>query len=354
MFGFGFKYPDMDDAFSIDKTLDVFSDRDLKMSKKEKYLNKILNSKNFYGYIFTESENDGAKKERLKKLYKIMTGIDNLEVIKNTLEDFNSDDYPRSAATFIYTICSYVTAECNNATAKLDADFSDGMIRRSEREDKLEEIEEKFSYAKKINNEHINVMIKPFAKKLYRKSGVPKDVCMTIIKNVPEKIYIGKDQIGSYMNIITDALYTGIDDCDEIEHIDWEPFFKAIFGEEYLKDVAMYLTVEGANRIKRNWKNAPRIQEIWDSLTAFSLDTLEELSTDKINQIIGIYKKVVATMSGDEKNDLRVDLTKLDENLFPNICAAVKKCYNSVKEAVNIAKGKKDRFKSDDDLPTLN
>ena len=354
MFGFTFKYPDMDSAFSIDKTLDVFSDRDLKLSKKEKYLDKILNSKNFYGYIFTIGDNDGAKKEKLKKLYKIMTDVSNLDVIIAALEDFRIDNYPRSAATFIYTICNYVTSECNINAAKIDADFKDGIIRRSEKEDRLEDVEEKFARVKQINNRYINDMIKPYAKKLYRKSGVPKDICMTIVKNMPEKIYISKDQIGSYMNIVTDAIYTGIDDCDDVDHIDWAPFFKSLFGEEYTKDVAMYLTVEGANRIKRTWKNESRVQYIWDSLTAYALDTLEELSSDKINQVVGLYKKVVASMSGDEKNALRVDLTKLDENLFPNICQSVKKCYSSIKDAVNIAKGKKDRFKSDDDLPTVN
>ena len=181
MFGFTFKYPDMDSAFSIDKTLDVFSDRDLKLSKKEKYLDKILNSKNFYGYIFTIGDNDGAKKEKLKKLYKIMTDVSNLDVIIAALEDFRIDNYPRSAATFIYTICNYVTSECNINAAKIDADFKDGIIRRSEKEDRLEDVEEKFARVKQINNRYINDMIKPYAKKLYRKSGVPKDICMTIV-----------------------------------------------------------------------------------------------------------------------------------------------------------------------------
>jgi hypothetical protein len=70
--------------------------------------------------------------------------------------------------------------------------------------------------------------------------------------------------------------------------------------------------------------------------------------------MVELYKKIVATMSGDEKNDLRVDLTKVDDSIFPNIAKSVRKCYDTIKDAVNIAKGKKERFKSDDELPTLN
>ena len=47
-------YPEKDRErpFSINEAIDTFSDMDLKMSKKEKYLDKLLSSKNFYGYIF--------------------------------------------------------------------------------------------------------------------------------------------------------------------------------------------------------------------------------------------------------------------------------------------------------------
>ena len=351
---FGFKlYMDTDDSFSIDRALEVFDlESDMKMSKKEKFLDKMLNSKSFYGFIFVD--NDGDRKEKLKKLYRLMSERENLIVICNTLDDSNYLEYPRTAAAFLYTVCTYVISACNGASDEVARDFKNGKIRRSEKEDKMDDIETNFAYAKKINNEYINKMIKPYAKKISNRSGVPKDVCMDIIKNIPEKAYINKKQIGSYLNILTDILYTGIDEYDEIDGIDWEPFFKALIGDAYAKDVAMYLTVEGAGRIERNWKNKRTVQDVWDSLTKYALDTLEELSSNDIDHMVELYKKIVASMSGDEKNDLRVDLTKVDDSIFPNIAKSVRKCYDTIKDAVNIAKGKKERFKSDDELPTLN
>jgi hypothetical protein len=352
MFGINLYVDRNDDSFSIDRALDVFtSGKDMKMSKKEKFLDKMLNSPNFYGFVFVD--NNGEKKEKLKKFYKTMSEKENLEVINNTLEDYGLD-YPRSAATFLFTVCSYVTTECNKLADSVDADFKSGSIRRSEKEDKMDDIEERFAYAKSINNDFLNSMIKGYAKKMSRKTGLPKEVCLQVVKNVPEKAYITKDSIGQYMNIITDTLYTEIDEYDDVDRIDWENFFKMVIGDEFTKEVAMYLTVESANRIKRTWKNSETVQDVWDSLSAYALETLENSPPTVIDHMIGLYKKIVASMSGDEKNDLRVDLTKLDEDVFPKIRASVDKCYNDIKKAVDIAKGKKDRYKKDGELATLN
>ena len=125
MFGFNF-YTDRDAGFSIDDALDMFKS-DTKMSKKEKFLHKMLTSKDFYGYVFINS--DGARKEKLKELYTILTRYDNLRAVSATFEDYPIDDFPRTAAAFIFTVCEYVTNECNRVAARIDSDYRDGNIR---------------------------------------------------------------------------------------------------------------------------------------------------------------------------------------------------------------------------------
>lgn len=349
MFGFDFYAHDRDDGFSIDDALEFFT-VSTKASKKEKYLNKMLLNKNFYGFLFIKQ--DGARKEKTKELYSALCSYDNLRVIADTLRDCPVDEYPRSAATFLYSICTQIVAESNEVAANISDDYSDGRIRRYERDDKIDEVEKKFAYAKRIN-EHLNDMIKPYAKKLSRKSGIPKEACLDIVKSVPEKAYIEPRAVGGYMNIITDILYTKMDEYDVDGDIDWEVFFRMLFGNDLLKDVGMYLTVEGASRIERTWKNEDRIKAIWDSLTEFALDTLEDLDENDRCHVLDIYKKIVSSMAKDKRNDLRVDLTKIPEDIFPKIAHSVDKCYNELKEAVNIAKGKKDRIKKEGELPSL-
>lgn len=349
MFGFSI-YSDRDEGFSIDTALDIFGS-DTKMSKKEKYLHKMLTSKDFYGFVFVNS--DGERKEKIKELYSVLTKYDNLRAINNALEDYPIDDYPRSAAAFLFTICSYVTNECNAVANEIDDQYRNGDIRRSEKEDKYEDIEKKFAYVKRINNEFLNKIIKGYAKKLSIKTGIPREVCMDVIKSIPEKTYINKNSVPDYLNIITDIIYSGIDEYDDIEEIDWAPFFKMIVGEQFEKEVCIYLTAEVAGRIRRTWKNSATVTKIWDSLTEYALETLEELTENDRNHMISIYKKIVASMSGSSKNDLRVDLTKIDDEIFPRIAKSVKKCYSDIKNAVDTAKGKKDRMKTDKDTPTL-
>lgn len=349
MFGFNF-YTDRDAGFSIDDALDMFKS-DTKMSKKEKFLHKMLTSKDFYGYVFINS--DGARKEKLKELYTILTRYDNLRAVSATFEDYPIDDFPRTAAAFIFTVCEYVTNECNRVAARIDSDYRDGNIRRSDKEDQMDELEKKFAYAQKINNDYLNKIVKAYAKKISGKTGIPREVCMDVIKAIPEKSYINLAAIPDYLNVITDLIYSGIDEYDDIEEIDWDPFFRMILGEQYLKEVCIYLTAEVAGRIRRTWKNKDTVTRVWDSLTNYALETLEELTENDRCHMIDIYKKVVASMSGSSKNDLRVDLTKIDEDVFPRIAKSVRKCYDSIKDAVKTAKGKKDRMKTEEPLPSL-
>lgn len=349
MFGYSI-YHDRDEGFSIDEALDML-DSDVKMSKKEKYLHKMLTSKDFYGFVFINS--NGARKEKVKQLCAILASYDNLKAINNALEDYPIDDYPRTAASFLFSICAYVTNECNEVANSIDKDYHDDVIGRSEKEDRYEDIERKFAYVKRINNEYLNKIIKGYAKKLSLKTGIPREVCMDVIKSIPEKAYIDKTSVPDYLNIITDIIYSGIDEYDDINDIDWDPFFKMIVGDQYIKEVCIYLTAEVAGRIRRTWKNKATVVKIWDSLTNYALETLEELTENDRTHMIDIYKKIVASMSGSSKNDLRVDLTKIDEDVFPKIAKTVQKCYDSIKNAVDTAKGKKDRIKNDGELPSL-
>lgn len=343
-------YHDRDEGFSIETALDIFSS-DTKMNKKEKFLHKMLTSKDFYGYVFIN--NDGARKEKLKQLYSMLSSYDNLRAINGALEDYPLDDYPRSAAAFLFTVCSYVTSECNKVAQKIDDDYRSGDIRRSEKEDKYDDIERKFAYAKRINNDYLNSIIKPYAKKMAIRTNLPKDVCMNVIKSVPEKAYINKDNVADYLNVLTDVIYTSIDEYDDIDEIEWEPFFKMVIGDQYIKDVATYLTAEVTGRIRRTWKNSKTVKYIWDALTDYAMETLEDLNDNDRDHMVGIYKKVVGSMSDAAKNDLRVDLTKIDEEIFPKIAKSVEKCYNSIKDAIDVAKGRKDRIKNDGELPSL-
>ena len=330
--------------FSITKALDTFGSEEVMPSKREKRLRKMLTSKNFYGYIFVG--NHAEKREKLKTLYKYLTEYDNLVVILNTLNDNQERAFPRSAAVFLFTVCNCATMDCNTKQAQLDSDYHAGKITAREKE-KYEEINIRrpFAYAYEIN-ERLKLMLKRDAKELSEMTHLPKSVCVSVLKNVPEIDYIDKDDVGNYLNIITDIIYSEMDEYDVYSHnIKWGKFFTTILGEQYEKDVAMYLTVESASRINKTWKNKKTVEAIWDDLTQYALETLEEMPSGDRDHMIDLYKKVVNTLAGDKKNGLRFDLTKIDEDLFPRIAESVEKCYKQLKDAVDTASGRmEERF----------
>jgi hypothetical protein len=350
MFGYnGMSNWDMNDSFSISEALDVFGSN-TKPSKKEKLLDKMLKSKSFYGYIYVGNHEE--KREKIKTLYKYLEEYDNIRAIYNVVTD-GMERYPRTAGAFLYTVCSCVTMDCNAVESQVRQDLKAGRITSSERDDILDEIDKCFAYAKKINDYIIDA-VKPYAKKLSNKTGIPKDVCIHIVKNIPEKAYITKDDIGNYLNIITDIIYSEMDEYDVYNNsIDWDVFFSKILGNDFIKDIAMYLTVEGASRIKKTWKNEDTVQAIWDDLTRYALNTLEDMPENDRDHMLGLYRKLISTMSGDKRNDLRIDLTTIDKDIFPKLAASVEKCWKKIKDAVNIAKDKASK-KKDETIETVN
>ena len=327
------------EPFSIEKTLEVLSRG--KISKTQKYLEKVLNNPSFFGWLFVDI--DYAKREQIKQFYELLAAHDsrdivgpNVEAVYNLLR--SSTDYPRSAAVVLHALALILTDECN-------ALFADGKKDRAKM---------LFAYIKEIDVKYIDDIIKGYAKKLSRKTGVPLQACIDIVKNVPEKCYIDKDSVGGYMNVITDKLYTDLDEYDEVDDINWDKFFRAVVGEPYLKEVATYLSVESAARIKRDWKNKDTVQYIWESLTNYAINVFEEMPDNDREHAFGIYQKILNTMSGDSKNDLRIDLTKISEDLFPNIAKTVDKCYNKIRDAVKVAEGRKKREKHEKNPDVIN
>lgn len=366
--------PDTGDGFSMDKALSVFESR--KSGKKQKYLTKMLKSKDFYGYIFVDTT--GESREKTKELYNLLAKPENVEVIWYTVcRDNDLEDFPRSAAVFLFTVCQYILEYSNNTCRTIELDAVRNKVSGT---DRLMELRSSVTNLAKDINHALNDAVSPYAKKLARESGIPKDICIAVYKSVPQKSFITKDMIGTYLNIITDILYQEIDeyisrkigdtadidpysrDFDEIDRfvdrIDWKPFFKMVLGDDFAKEIAMYLTVEGASRINRTWKNKNIVQAVWDSLTEYALTTLDKLSEGEREHMLDLYRKIVASMSGDRKEDLRVDLTKreiVSSDRFPNLAKSINKAYDKIKEAVDIARGAKERkHAADEDIPQLN
>ena len=318
--------------FSINEFINIITDDNIKPSKKEKYLHRVLTDDDFYGWVFNPPQNMTNEKVK-ENMFNALTSNKSLKILYNTLSDFDPDKYSRTAAVFIFSICNYAIDLCNKDAKDIDNAYKNGEIGRLEKDEEYARTDKKFNIVSRIND-LCSKIVKGEAKKISRHSGIPRNVVIEALKTVPETDYIGRKKIGYYLNIVNSQLYTSIDDIvDDVEDFDWTEFFGPLFGRHNETEVAMLLCLEGTSRIAKDWKNLNRIRAIWDSLTGYSLEVLEKADSGTRSHMLELYTKIVSTMNESNKKDLRVDLTSLNSDTFPNITRSVRSIYDKIKEA---------------------
>ena len=312
--------------------LEILTDDGIKTSKKEKYLWRTLQSEDFYGWLFNPPKSMNTEKLK-ENLFNALTRKESLKALYGMLIDNEVERLSRTAAVFIFSICNYAVELCQKDAAEIDAAFRRGEIDKYECREEYERNDKRFNRVSKINA-LCSKIVERDSKKISRSSGLPMNVVTEALKTVPESEYIGFKKIGFYLNIVNNQLYNSIDAIeDDVEYVKWSEFFCPLFGRKNETEVAMYLTLEGTSRISKDWKNLSRIRYIWDSLTGYALEVLEKTDNSSRNHMLELYTKIISTMNDSNKSDLRVDLTSLDRNAFPNITRSVSAIYDKIKEA---------------------
>jgi hypothetical protein len=240
-------------------------------------------------------------------------------------EDYGTEEFPRTTAVFLYSVCNFVVDECNEDNHNVDVAYRSGGLSRSRKDDEQERIERRFEKAQTVNS-FINEIVITEIKGLWKRCELPKDAVIEAFKTVPEERFLRNDKVGYYINAVTAHLYDSLDEDDvddRYNDIDWHQFFTTLFGKDNETQIAMLICVEGTSRIIKNWRNADKIRAVWDSLTAYSLDVLEGATADTRSHMLELYTKIVGTMDESNRKDLRVDLTQIDKEYFPNISKSV-------------------------------
>ena len=98
--------------FSANDLIDVMLSDDIKTSKKEKYLYRVLTSDDFYGWLFNPPISMGIEKTK-ENIYNAMTRNKSLKILWSCLRDYSIEDFPRTAAVFIFSLCNYAADLCN-------------------------------------------------------------------------------------------------------------------------------------------------------------------------------------------------------------------------------------------------
>jgi len=305
--------------FKIKDVFDFLEDfGDYSKSEKVSLMTKLLGNKEFKKWLFCPDDNDKTVIQNASKLYEYFT---KLKVMKCIIAVIEERDLKCSRTTAVLTnSIANVAIEAGSerinelVDARKSGRIGDGEYKRyrADAEDYLEVA----NLLKKISKQ----IIKPQGKKLAKVTGLPKRLCYESLMTTPDPQFITKYKIGVYLNNLLHNIYEIIDEeSSSIFYIFknsgskfiWDDFFKYVFGEKNLIEIATFCLLEGFQRIK-NYKSRA-VSEAWESLTEWALTQLENANDGERDQMLELYIKRISKMFANtsEKFDLRVDLLEL-------------------------------------------
>lgn len=294
-----------------------------------------LTNKDFAGSLFNPADTDNIS-EYVTQMYQLTGKPKVMKALLDVVADYGPERFDRWVGTWLFSIASFNLDAANASVDKINEDADNGVIGKKERDRELENVDRFIDLTGKLNK-YAGKIVKADAKIIAKKSGLDKEFVKYALKTNPNPKFINSNRIGFYLNQLLNELYTelDIDECTEdIRDIDWKYFFKEIYGRENLCDVATFILLEGAHRTK-GFKTQ-RVRRIWDSLTAFALDTLENADAPVRTQMIELYLKRIEKMFANGSFDLRVDLRSLPNNDFPKLTSALEKYTDRLNKAFSI------------------
>lgn len=320
-----------------------YSDRE-----RRKVMKKYLASPELYREIFTP-ENSVDVVEKLQEMTERISRKRALKDIASIIQDeryekfqgsYRSDSEERflafrSFVSVVYSTTNIAAAAINEDGKEYARKSSDGASRRE-----LIELKDSISShtaALEQCVEALNKLVKKEVKHLSKKTGVPKELCRIAICSTPG--FMTKAQISNYLNILLGTIYNTVDNNPQlydrytIDDIEWDPFFSYLYGKDNVVDVAVFITLEGVNRIEKYRHD--EVKYCWDSLTMFALDTLERCPSTIKDTMMGKYLEVISTMFANGAKDLRVNLLTLDDREYPSLVKIVGKYANKINDIVD-------------------
>lgn len=317
--------------FSPKEFLRNLKDNSIKKKELRRYLYRTFRTADFYGWLFNPSKEQivdfvGIQTEMFES---ITTSDKKMRCLIDVIDE-HYDDLGRSTATFVWSICNFAVDTCNKQLEIIDDRFKNKIISRSEAETQRKAVEEFAKIVEELNTS-ANQIVKKEAKELASICNLPKSICRTALKSVPDPEFITGPKCGVYLSALLDTIYQDIDARDnDVEDIKWNKFFDRLFGKENRYDVVTFIILESNERIT-NFKSKST-KELWNSLTRYALDTLENCDKGTRAKMLEIYIKRLSAAVKNGSTRFRVDMGRLSKHDYPRLCESMEKFRDKYEE----------------------
>lgn len=166
----------------------------------------------------------------------------------------------------------------------------------------------------------VDKILKKRIKKLHKKLGLDKDLLKELLVVVADKDAISDERfVGIYVQRMTRKLYV-IARENELELNDTKSIkklFKSLFNKELLNSIAVNILLERKEMVHNFNENQ---LAIWNALTNFALDTIENNKKKEIKELIEYY--VVRRAKDAQKgrdSARRIQFAQISEEEYPKI-----------------------------------
>lgn len=321
--------------FDYELAVDVLRDfKYMSKKKRKKILRSMFYDDDFIEWMFQPKKVPNLN-EIVTAMYTEFTKGFVMNAIVEVIEDEGPREFTRSHATLLTSIAN-IAIDANNEELKdIEEKRKAGDYSRREAARLVDEI-------KDINNIIADLLkcarkiVKKESVEISRNCRIPKYIAVTALTSIPDPKYIGKFQIGFYLNNTLNTIYSEVERNGDFElSVKWREFFKYIFGKDNVIEAATFVLLEGVNRVNK-YKNSEDVCNCWDSLTSFALKELNDSPNQIREQMIELYIKRIEKMFLNKSFDLRVNLLDIDDYDFPKLTETVKKYADKISNILKL------------------
>lgn len=315
--------------FNYERALDVLRDfKRFSRKKRRKVIANLFFDDDFMEWLF-QPEDIPNLAEVVGDFYAEFTKPQTMQAMIDCIDYEGIHEFDRCHATFLTTVANIAIQNNNDVLEELEIARKAGDISRKSSNEAVDRIDDINGIVATLLKRSRKI-IKRDAVKLSRDSRLPRYITISALTSIPDPKYIDTFKIGYYLNNLFTTIYSDVEENGEFEEgVKWRVFFKEIFGKENVVEVATFILLEGVHRINK-YDNSRDVKECWDTLTMFALNELNDAPTQLRNQMIELYIKRLDKMFSNKAFDLRVNLLKLDDDLFPKLVDTINKYADKI------------------------
>ena len=321
--------------FDYDKIIKKLENFNELSGKKQSHVFDHLFSDEFKAWFYGVGEGANDQPMTPTMIDNLFTHIAKPNIIKHlTKYVLAQDRFDHTSCAIAFFVVDEAVEALDKANAEITDDYNAGSINTNDAKEYKKKSEKYTMYILDLLNA-IKSKCSDDVKGISKRTNIPKGMVYVTYLLVPDRKYIpNKGKISYYMNSMLKEIYKWVasNGLEGINNVRWGSLFGTYFGSEMTASAAITILLEGVKRIDahRDSDNFDDVKAVWDSLTVFALNELDNAPDNVRNQMLEIYiKKAGKLYHRGVGPRLRVDLLNVPSR-FANLTKSINRYSDQI------------------------